>query len=178
MKLNLEKLDKKNICLIGSMGSGKSVIAKILSKEFGLKFWDTDLLIEKKTNKSINDIFLENGEKYFRTVEEDIVLSTLDYNNCIISLWGGAILSNKIRKKLQINSFTIFLKVKIEVLYERLKKSKKRPLLKNVNIKEKIIKLSQERDKYYKNANLIVNNSKNTETTIIEIKKYLKKYYE
>ena len=79
---------------------------------------------------------------------------------------------------MQINSFTIFLKVKIEVLYERLKKTKKRPLLKNVNIKEKIINLSQERDKYYKNANLIVNNSKNTETTIIEIKKYLKKYYE
>ncbi len=178
MKLNLEKLDKKNICLIGLMGSGKSLIGKILSKEFDLNYYDTDLLIEKKTNKSINKIFIDNGEKYFRKIEEDTVIDIVKNRNCVISLGGGAILSKKIRKALEFNSFTVFINVKIDILYERLKNSKKRPLLKNVNIKEKLNNLSKERIKYYRNANLIVDNSENSKNTVSIIKNYLKKYYE
>ena len=48
MKLNLEKLGKKNICLIGLMGSGKSVIGKLLANELRMRYYDSDKLIEKR----------------------------------------------------------------------------------------------------------------------------------
>ena len=57
MKLNLEKLGKKNICLIGLMGAGKSVVGKLLAKELSMRYYDSDKLIEKKLHKSINQIF-------------------------------------------------------------------------------------------------------------------------
>jgi len=178
MKLNLEKLGKKNICLIGLMGSGKSVIGKLLAQELRLRHYDSDKLIEKKLNKSINQIFTDQGESYFRNVEEDIVLSLMDKKSCVISLGGGSILSELTRKALFINSFSVYLKVDIEILYERLKKSKKRPLINNKDIKEKLIHLTQERKKYYRKANLIVNNLKYTEEVLITIKEQLQKYYE
>ena len=178
MKLNLEKLTKKNICLIGLMGAGKSVVGKLLAKELRMRYYDSDKLIEKKLNKSINQIFSDHGESYFRNIEENIVLSLLDKKNCVISLGGGSILSNLTRKALFINSFSVYLKVDIEILYKRLIKSKKRPLINNKNIKEKLIHLTQERNKYYRKANLIVNNLKNTEEALITIKAQLQKYYE
>ena len=178
MKLNLEKLAKKNICLIGLMGAGKSVIGKLLAKELRIRHYDSDKLIEKKLNKSINQIFSDHGESYFRNIEEDIVLSLLDKKNCVISLGGGSILSNLTREAIFTNSFSIYLNVDIEILYERLKKSKKRPLIKNENIKEKLIHLTHDRNKYYRKANLIVNNLKNTEEALNTIKVQLQKYYE
>jgi len=178
MKLNLEKIGKKNICLIGLMGSGKSVIGKLLAQELRLGYYDSDNLIEKKIRKSINQIFSDHGESYFRNIEQDIVLSLLDKKNCVISLGGGSILSNLTRKSLFINSFSIYLKADIEILYERLIKTKKRPLINNKNIKEKLIQLTQERNKYYRKANVIVNNLKNAEEALIAIKAKLQKYYE
>ena len=178
MKLNLEKLGKKNICLIGLMGAGKSVAGKLLAKELRMRYYDSDKLIEKKLHKSINQIFSDHGESYFRNIEEDIVLSLLDKKNCVISLGGGSILSDLTRKALFINSFSIYLEVDIEILHERLIKSKKRPLINNKDIKEKLIHLTQERSKYYREANLTVNNLKNTEEALKKIKTQLQKYYE
>ena len=178
MRLNLEKLGKKNISLIGLMGAGKSVVGKLLAKELRMGYYDSDKLIEKKLHKSINQIFSDHGESYFRNIEEDVVLSLLDKKNCVISLGGGSILSNLTRKALFINSFSIYLEVDIEILYERLIKSKKRPLINNQNIKEKLIHLTQERNKYYRKANLTVNNLKNTEEALKKIKTQLQKYYE
>jgi len=175
MKLNLEKLGKKNICLIGLMGSGKSVLGKLLSTKFKMKYYDSDKLIEQNLNKTINQIFLEHGEDHFRKIEEDVVLSLLNKKNCVISLGGGSILSSLTRKTLLKNSFTIYLKVDVEILHDRLKKSKKRPLIKNINIIDKLLDLAKEREKYYTQSNLIVNNSKNAEEALKQIKIQLKK---
>ena len=178
MKLNLEKLGKKNICLIGLMGAGKSIIGKLLAKKLKMRYYDSDTLIEKKLLKSINQIFLDHGESYFRNIEEEIVLSLLDKKNCVISLGGGSILSYPARKALFVNSFTVYLNVDIEILYERLKKSKKRPLINNKDIKRKLIHLNQDRKKYYRKANLIIDNSKNAGEVLNTIKEQLQKYYE
>ena len=74
------------------------------------------------------------------------------------------------------NSFSIYLKTNIDVLYQRLKKSKKRPLLKDLNIKEKLKELIKEREQYYKKADLVLINSKNKNYTIQELKKKFYKY--
>ena len=68
---------KKNIVLIGMMGSGKSSIGKILSKKLNISFIDIDRKIEEVESLSISDIFRKNGENYFRKIEEKISLKYL-----------------------------------------------------------------------------------------------------
>ena len=166
-------IKKKNISLIGLMGSGKSMIGKHLAKEFGLKFYDSDIEIEKITKKSINLIFEKYGELYFREIESKVCLKLLNEKNCIISLGGGAILDKKIRKKIKSDSYCIYLKVKIDELIQRLKKSTRRPLLKNVDVESKIDTLYKNRKIYYNKANLIIENNGNKNETIDIIKKKL-----
>ncbi len=174
---NLIEIKKKNICIIGLMGSGKSVIGKDLSKYSNLKFYDTDKEIELKTNKKINEIFEKDGESYFREIEEKICLELLAENNCIISLGGGSIINKKIRKAINRNSYSIYLQVKLSNLVNRLKSSKKRPLLKrNSSKKETLENLYNERRKFYEKADFIVNNDNDKFQVLEKIKLKLNSY--
>jgi Shikimate kinase len=168
--LKFELKGKKNISLIGLMGSGKSIIGKDISKIYNIDFYDSDKEIESITGKSINNIFTENGEKYFREIEEKTCLELLKKNNCIISLGGGSIISQKVRKYIYYNSYCIYLKTNINILVERLNKSNKRPLLNNVDKKSKLMEIYNSRKEYYNNADLIINNNFNRKELIKEIK--------
>ena len=175
--IDLNKIKKKNICIIGLMGSGKSMIGKDLSKYLNLKFYDTDKEIELKTKKSIKTIFEEEGETYFRDIEEKICIELLTLNNCVISLGGGSIINKRIRKAIKQNSYSIYLQVKLNYLVNRLKYSKKRPLLNNNPQKIKILeKLYNERRKFYENADFIVNNDNDKFQVIEKIKFELNSY--
>ena len=90
---------KKNLVLLGMMGTGKSTIGKILAKKLGFKHIDTDKLIEKKNKMKINKMFEMKGENFFRNEEEKIVIESLVKNSTstIISLGGGAFLNETIR---------------------------------------------------------------------------------
>ena len=171
---DLTRIKKKNICIIGHMGSGKSIIGKDLSKYLNLQFFDTDKEIELKTRKSIKEIFAEKGESYFRDIEEKICIELLKNNNCVISLGGGSIVNKKIRKVINQNSYSIYLQVKLNHLVSRLKFSKKRPLLnENLNKREILEKLHRDRRKFYEKATLVVNNNKDKYQVLEEIKSEL-----
>jgi len=175
--LNLIEIKKKNVCIMGLMGSGKSIIGKDLSKYSNFKFYDTDKEIELKTKKSINEIFENDGESYFRKIEEKICLELLTKNNCIISLGGGSIINKKIRKAINQNSYSIYLQVKLDNLENRLKSSKKRPLLnKNSSKIETLENLYNERRKFYEKADFIVNNDNDKFQVLEKIKFKLNSY--
>ena len=168
---DLTKIDKKNICIMGLMGSGKSIIGKDLSKYLNLEFYDTDREIEFKTKKSINSIFEEDGESYFRDIEERICLELLTYNNCVISLGGGSIINKKIRKSIKQNSYSIYLQVNLNNLVDRIKSSKKRPLLnKNQNKIEILKNLYDNRRQFYEKADFIINNDNDKNQVLKKIK--------
>ena len=174
---NLSELKKKNICIIGLMGSGKSIIGKDLSKYLNIKFYDTDKEIELKTKKSINKIFKEDGEKYFRDIEEKICIKLLGQDNCVISLGGGSIINKNIRKVIKKNSYSIYLQVKLINLMHRLKSSKKRPLLnKKENKKELLEDLYNDRKKFYEDADFIVSNNNDKLQVLEKIKSKLNSY--
>ena len=156
--LNFKKINKKNICFIGLMGSGKSTIAKELSKLLKYDFFDSDLEIEKTVGEDISDIFLNKGEDFFRAIEEKTCTRLLNTSDCIISLGGGSITNPKIRDLIEKNSYSIYLKVKLEILLKRLNKSNKRPLLVNQNKKKVLEKLYKERKVYYNKADLTIEN--------------------
>ena len=176
---DLSEINKKNICIMGLMGSGKSIIGKDLSKYLDLKFYDSDREIELKTKKNINEIFEKEGESYFRDIEEKVCTELLTKENCVISLGGGSIINKKIRKVINKHSYSIYLQVKLNNLHSRLKFSNKRPLLKNnLNKKEILKNLLKERRKFYEKADLIVNNDSDKSKVIEKIKSQLNIYAE
>ena len=171
---NLNQLNDKNICIIGLMGSGKTIIGKSLAKLSNRQHFDTDRLIEEKYKKSISQIFKDDGETFFRKIEEITVLDILKKKNCIISLGGGSVLSNKVRKQLKQKAITIYLKVAISELESRLKNSKKRPLINDGDLGENIKKIFESRKKFYNIANFVIENNFDSQKAISDIISRLK----
>ncbi|MFL2894325.1 MAG: shikimate kinase [Candidatus Pelagibacter sp.] len=164
---------KKNLVLIGMMGSGKSTISRLLSDITNQNVFDTDKLIEKETKLKINEIFQKKGEDFFRKIEEKIVLNSLKFSNNIIDIGGGAFLNNKIREKIKNNCISVWLKCSEETLIPRIKNSKRRP--KAYLLKEKdLIKLINNRSKIYSKADYKINCDTLTKKEIIN--KILKIY--
>ena len=156
--------NKLNVTLCGMMGSGKSSIGKILANKLNYNFIDVDKIIEIEAKKTIKKIFEEDGEEYFRDLEEKITINILKHKETIVSLGGGAIINEKIRNTINKNSYNIYLNVDINILMKRLKNSKNRPLIYKKNLKKELINLIKFREKFYRKADLIIKN----ETNIIE----------
>ncbi len=144
---------KKNLILLGMMGVGKSTLGKIVAKKQNLNFIDTDTNIEKKLSMKISEIFRKKGEKFFREVEEKEVLSSLENENCVIALGGGAFVNKNIRNFVLKNSISVWLDVSLKILNKRVYWNKKRPLLNKKNNQEIIKKLYSARKIIYKQAN-------------------------
>tara|TARA_B100000945_G_scaffold192124_1_gene154336 strand:- start:3320 stop:3832 length:513 start_codon:yes stop_codon:yes gene_type:complete len=164
---------KKNIVLIGMMGSGKSSIGKLLSKEMNLEFIDIDRKIEMIEDSTISDIFKKKGENYFREIEKTISIDNLKLKNKIISLGGGGFINNSIRKQCSKNCSTLWLNWKMETLMQRINNSKKRPLAMRLNSFE-MKKLINERAKIYNLSDYKINCDKLDKQQIV--KKIVKIY--
>ena len=164
-----KKLGK--ICMIGMPGSGKSTIGRALSDHLKFNFYDTDEEIELESQSRIKDIFINEGEDYFRKLERSIFKKLLLNRNIVISTGGGIILKNKDLLK---QTFNIYLNCDLETLIRRTSRNKNRPLLKN-NV-EKNIKLlfNNRKDTYNKLSNLTINATSNTQKTIRNILDHLK----
>ena len=149
------------------MGSGKSTIGKLLAERLAVPFSDTDEIIEREVGKKIYQIFNDLGEKYFRQVEEKVVRRVLDETAHIISTGGGSILSSKTRNKIKSKSFSIWVQCNVNIISNRILDQEKRPLLKNKNISDTLVKKNRERVKFYRQADTyIVNENSNVEMTV------------
>ena len=144
---------KKNLILLGMMGVGKSTLGKIVAKRKSLNFIDTDTNIEKKLSMKIYDIFKKKGEKFFRAEEEKEVLKSLEKENSVIALGGGAFVNKAVRSHVLKNAISIWLDVSLKTLNKRVYWNKKRPLLNKKNNQEIINKLYSIRKGIYKQAN-------------------------
>jgi len=144
---------KKNLVLLGMMAVGKTTLGKIVAKKQELKFIDIDASIEKKNSMTIKEIFKKKGEKFFRVEEENEILKSLEKNNCVIALGGGAFMNKTVRENILKNAISIWLSVDIKILNQRIKWNRKRPLLKEENYQKKITELYAERKDIYKLAN-------------------------
>ena len=118
------------IVLIGAPGSGKSTVGVALAAHLQWPFTDTDALIELKESKKITDLFVDNGEEYFRSVEFEVLQEVLDEDAVVISLGGGAPISSKAQDVLQASkSMIVFLDVSLATAAPRVGFNRDRPLL-------------------------------------------------
>ena len=164
---------KENLVFLGMMGSGKSSIGLLIAKKLKLNFIDIDKEIENILGKSIKKIFETKGENYFRRFEEKITLKKLKQNSVVISLGGGAFSNKKIRTDVLKNHFSFWLNWSNEILLNRIKNSKKRPLALNATENE-LIDLIKKRSYIYSKAVYEIKCDKMSKSEIV--KKVLKNY--
>lgn len=134
------KADKnRNIILVGYMGCGKSTVGRKAARALEYRFLDTDALIEEEEGMTISKLFEEKGETYFRDKETDLLcrLSNEPKGN-IIATGGGLPMREENRPLLRKLGTVIYLKPEVDTLVKRLSGDKQRPLLKNVDIREKV----------------------------------------
>jgi shikimate kinase len=118
------------IVLIGAPGSGKSTIGVALASHLQWPFIDTDALIELKESKKITDLFVDNGEEYFRGVEFETLKEVLQEETAVISLGGGAPISIEAQDCISSSgSIIVFLDVSLATAAPRVGFNRDRPLL-------------------------------------------------
>lgn len=144
---------KKNITLIGMMGSGKTTVGNELKKllpQFSLV--DIDEKIEQSTGKKISEIFLRYGEPHFRELENNKIKLFLNEDNQIISAGGGAFENPENRDILLNNSCVVYLKTSPDEIFARIKNEVHRPLLRKDFTVEKVKNILSLREKNYLKA--------------------------
>lgn len=168
-------MDFKNIFIVGSMGSGKTSIGKMLAKNNNLSFLDTDHEIVRDCGYSIPDIFKEFGEEHFRGLETEQLRKMNSIENHVISTGGGIILRDDNKKLMKDLGIIIFLDININSQIDRVKNRKNRPLLNNNNLKDNLLSLKKTRDPIYKSiSNYIIDVSgKERDQVINEIQKII-----
>ncbi len=157
-KRNNGMRQKKNLILIGFMGSGKTTVGLKLSYRLRTPVEDTDKLIEQREEKTISELFAEEGEAHFRKLETALLEEIKDRNYTrILSVGGGTVVNPVNRKLLKECGTVIYFRVRPETVYERVKNDTARPLLQCEDPLSKIKELMEARKQAYEEcADIII----------------------
>lgn len=157
-----------NLVLFGFKGTGKSYYGKRLAEMQGLRFFDTDSLIEEKEQLSCRRIVLERGEKAFRKLEESVIEELQKVSDAVIALGGGALMSEKNRKAVEKMGVLVYLKASRELLKKRLFSQELPTFLDPHDLENSFEKIYRERAKVYeKMAALVLDVEGKTEEEIL-----------
>jgi shikimate kinase len=137
------------VILFGPPGAGKSSVGKSLARLLGDTFSDTDQIVEERAGKKISEIFVDDGEAIFRSMEAEVVLDTLARGSGVLALGGGSVMNSKVAEKIKENpALKIFLDVGIAQAAPRIGFNQDRPML-LVNPRQTWITLMKDRRPVY-----------------------------
>lgn len=156
------------------MGSGKTSLGKKLAKKLNLPFFDLDQRIEEQEQSTITEIFNKKGEDYFRTIETVVLKDTIDnHPSFVLSLGGGTPCFNNNMSIINQSGISIYLKYNGGILISRLLLAKQqRPLIASKNkeeLKQFVVDLLTQREPFYNQCQLIVENNNITTDTIVKL---------
>ena len=147
------------IVLVGVPGAGKTTVGKLLAKNLGINFFDSDQVIESRAGKSVSDIFTQDGEPAFRKLEHDVIVELLDSNNVVLALGGGSLGNDETRAKVK-DATTVWLVAGLAQAVDRVGMNRNRPLLLG-NVRGQLADLMVAREPFYKEvAAIAVDTSK------------------
>jgi len=147
------------IVLVGVPGAGKTTVGKLLAKNLGVDFFDSDQVIESRAGKSVSDIFTQDGEPAFRKLEHDVIVELLDSNNVVLALGGGSLGNDETRAKVK-DATTVWLVAGLAQAVDRVGMNRNRPLLLG-NVRGQLADLMAAREPFYKEvAAIAVDTSK------------------
>lgn len=156
------------IILTGFMGTGKTVIGRLVAAQLGWPFVDTDLEIEKQSGLRIAEIFAEEGEAAFRDLEKRVLQQVLQRDQVVIATGGGAIVDADNRTRMKRDSWLVCLNAPPEHIYQRLRETGDRPLLKVRDPLTEIRRLLAERRPFYEEAHDVIETAHKEESEIAQ----------
>jgi shikimate kinase len=153
---NAPNTAKETIVMVGLMGAGKTAIGRRLAARLGLPFVDADEEIEAAAGSSINDIFERHGEASFRDGERRVIARLLDGPPIVLATGGGAFMDAETREQIAAKGISVWLRADIDTLVRRTSRRNNRPLLKNGDPREILVRLMEQRHPIYQLADIIV----------------------
>lgn len=151
-------------------GSGKTYIGRILSNTFKLKYIDLDESIEKQEGKMIKYIIEENGEAYFRKLEQQALHETANQHQIIVSCGGGTPIFFDNIDFMKQKGIVIWLNTSLQIIADRiLKNITRRPMFLGLNkteIDQKVNDIFERRKKYYQQSDITMVNDSNGKASI------------
>ncbi len=151
------------------MGVGKTTIGKHLAKVLRLEFIDSDHEIENRTGVAIPTIFDIEGEDGFRKREAEVLAQLVQQDGIILATGGGIVLLEENREMLKENGFVVYLKSSPDLVYSRIARDSRRPLLQNDDPKATLTKIMHDRDPLYSSiADLTIDTSRLNIKQVIE----------
>ena len=165
---NLLKNSAKRIVLVGPMGAGKTTIGKLLSRELGFSFCDSDSEIESRSGANIPWIFDVEGEAGFRERECGVISDLSQTDGIVLATGGGAVLNANNRAHLKTGAQVVYLKTSVEQQFERTRRDRNRPLLQNDNPLKALTDIFKIRDPLYSEvANVIILTDKKNPKAVV-----------
>ncbi|WP_152208371.1 shikimate kinase AroK [Marinobacter changyiensis] len=158
----------KRVVLVGPMGAGKSTIGRLLARELGYRFVDTDRLIEERCGANIPWIFDVEGEAGFRQRESAMLSELTERDGIVLATGGGAVTQAVNHVRLKQDALVIYLKTSVEQQVERTRRDRNRPLLQNDDPEAVLRRLFSERDPLYtKLADIIMFTDKKSPRLVV-----------
>ena len=158
--MNPEALLSTNIVLIGFMGSGKSTVGRLLAQRLGFQAVDTDAIVVQAAGMPISDIFARDGESVFREYESAALSSLVDRTRVVVATGGGIVTRESNLELLHRIGFVVALTASEEVIFDRVSRNNKRPLLHTANPRETVSSLLAARAPLYAaTADLMIDTS-------------------
>ena len=168
IKTILEKIKGRNIFLVGMMGCGKSTIGPKLAQFLDYKFIDLDSLIEKVSDKAIDEIFMSDGEEAFRKIESQCLQETVLLPSLIVSTGGGIVMKSENWGILR-QGIVVWIDLDKDIALKRLGSDiQNRPLLKGKDFKRQYNQIFESRKNLYAQADLKVEISNQNIEEVIE----------
>ena len=145
-----------NIFLVGMMGAGKTTLGRALAQRLQLEFVDTDRVLVERTGVPVATIFEFEGEEGFRRRECAVITELAARDGLVVATGGGAVLSEDNRRVMRDHGTVVYLRARLESLWERTRHDSSRPLLATPDPRAKLAELLDHRDPLYRDAAHIV----------------------
>jgi shikimate kinase len=157
-----------NIFLVGMMGAGKTTLGKALARRLQREFIDTDKLLVERTGVSVTTIFEIEGEESFRRRESAVIAELAQRSGLVVATGGGVVLSAENRRVMRENGTVVYLRARVDSLWERTRQDTSRPLLRTPNPRATLAELLEQRDPLYREAaHLVVDTGFQSAATLV-----------
>ncbi|MGH6953188.1 MAG: shikimate kinase, partial [Alphaproteobacteria bacterium] len=158
----------KTIVLVGLMGAGKTSIGRRLAARLGLPFVDADSEIEAAAGRTIEEIFDNQGEAFFRDGERRVIARLLDDPVQVLATGGGAFMDERTRAKIRERAISIWVRARLDILVQRTARRSNRPLLKRGEPRQILAQLIAERHPVYAEADIVIDSEDGPADALVE----------